>query len=108
MLEFVNVTQAAPGCCCRENPAGGALKILMDFFFPFRRTGEGNQHGANGQTLPVNKVVFVEVQKPRGNIARHSLQEQRVRGLGVALSTAVQVALRVTLGQEGTGCSGCF
>lgn len=78
------------------------------FFFPFRRTGEGNQHGANGQTLPVNKVVFVEVQKPRGDIARHSLQEQRVGGLGVALSTAVQVALRVTLGQEETGCSGCF
>lgn len=38
MLEFVKVTQAAPGCCCRENPAGGALQIVMDFFsFPENR-----------------------------------------------------------------------
>lgn len=33
MLEFVKVTRAAPGCCCRENPAGGAVEIRMDFFF---------------------------------------------------------------------------
>lgn len=32
MLEFVKVTQAAPGCCCRENPAGGALTNLMGLF----------------------------------------------------------------------------
>lgn len=39
MLEFVKVTQAAPGCCCRENPAGGALLILMGGFF-LQRTGK--------------------------------------------------------------------
>lgn len=33
MLEFVKVTQAAPGCCCRENPAGGTEN--SDGFFSF-------------------------------------------------------------------------
>lgn len=53
----------------------------------------------------MNKVVFVEVQESRGDVTRQPLQEQRVGRLGVALPTAVQVALHVTLRQEGTSCS---
>lgn len=49
----------------------------------------------------MNKVVFVEVQESRGDVTRQPLQEQRVGRLGVALPTAVQVALHVTLRQEG-------
>lgn len=56
----------------------------------------------------MNKVVFVEVQESRGDVTRQPLQEQGVGRLGVALPTAVQVALHVTLRQEGTPCSGCF
>lgn len=88
----------------------GSIANFVDFFFFFlsgEQVTSGNQRGANCQTLPVNKVIFVEVQKPRGNVTRHSLQEKRVGGLGVGLSTAVQVALRIALRQEGTGCCGC-
>lgn len=56
----------------------------------------------------MDKVVFVEVQESRGDVTRQPLQEQRVGRLGVALPTAVQVALHVTLRQEGTSRSGCL
>lgn len=50
--------------------------------------------------IPVYKVVFVEVQKPWGNVTRHSLEDQRVRSLGVSHPAAVQVALQITLRGE--------
>lgn len=50
-----------------------------------------------GMLLPVYKVVFVEVHEPRGHVARHSLEDQRVWRVRVGHSTAVQVALQVAL-----------
>lgn len=47
--------------------------------------------------LPVCKVVFMEVHEPRGHVARHSLEDQRVWRVQVGDSTAVQVAFQVAL-----------
>lgn len=56
-------------------------------------------------TVPVYKVVFVELQKPWGNVTRHPLEDQRVGSLTVSHTTTVQVAFQITLRGDRTGCS---
>jgi hypothetical protein len=45
----------------------------------------------------VNKVVFVEVQQARGDLARHPLEDEGIWGFRICSLTAPQVALQIPL-----------
>lgn len=83
MLEFLRITQAAPGCCCRERPQGGAGSIQADSFLSqtSMTADKCKRIVTDGNVVPVYEVVFVEVHEPRGDVTRHSLEDQRVRRL---------------------------
>lgn len=106
MLEFLRITQAAPGCCCRERPEGGAGSIQADSFLSraSMSVDKCKRIVTDRDVVPVYEVVFVEVHEPGGDVARHSLEDQRVRRLWVGHSTTVQVALQVALRGDRRGC----